>query len=235
MTTTPTAPIDITSPAYLDAYSRINGMVVVGEGLADRHFRLLGRAIPEDGPELDRLAAMEGRHATAFVGCGRNLGVKPDVALARQLFAPLHALFLEYDRQGDLPACLVIQGLIVECFAVAAYRHYLPVADAYAAPITAAVINDEGEHLGYAEQWLQARIATGDQAVVASVAAASRRALPITLGILHHLAGDLTAIGMDPIEVLASFSELYQQALEAIGFEAAAARRILAGAAARAL
>ena len=68
-----------------------------------------------------------------------------------------------------------------------------------------------------------------------AVAEASRRALPITLGILRHLAGDLTAIGMDPLEVLASFSELYQQALEAIGFEAAAARRILAGAAARAL
>ena len=235
MTATPTPSIDPSSPAYLDAYSRINGVVVVGEGLADRHFRLLGRAIPEDGPELDRLAAMEGRHAAAFVGCGRNLGVKPDVGLARQLFAPLHALFLEYDREGDLPACLVIQGLIVECFAVAAYRHYLPVADAYAAPITAAVINDEGEHLGYAEQWLRARITAGDQVVAASVAEASRRALPVTLGILHHVADDLTAIGMDPIEVLASFSELYQQALEAIGFEAAAARRILAGAAARAL
>lgn len=231
MTTTPTAPIDITSPAYLDAYSRINGMVVVGEGLADRHFRLLGRAIPEDGDELERLAAMEGRHATAFVGCGRNLGVKPDVALARQLFAPLHALFLERDRAGDLAGCLVIQGLVVECFAVAAYRHYLPVADAYAAPITAAVIADEGEHIGYAERWLQERFAV----VEASAAAISGRALPITLCILLSLAADLQAIGMDPIELLASFSELFQQALETIGFEAAAARRILAGAAARAL
>jgi len=235
MTDTPTQPIDLSSPTYLDAYSRINGMVVVGEGLADRHFRLLSRAIPEDGPELERLAAMEGRHATAFVGCGRNLGVKPDVALGRRLFAPLHALFLGYDRQGDVSACLVIQGLIVECFAVAAYRNYLPVADAYAAPITAAVISDEGEHLGYAEQWLQARITAGDQAVDTSVAEASRRALPITLDILRRLAADLTMIGIDPINVLASFSELFGQALEAIGFEAAAARRILASAAARAL
>jgi hypothetical protein len=39
---------------------------------------------------------------------------------------------------------------------------------------------------------------------------------------------------MDPIQVLASFSELFGQALEAIGFEAAASRRILASAAARA-
>lgn len=223
--------LDYKSASYLDAYSRINGMVVVGEGLADRHFRLLSRAIPEDGPELQRLAAMEGRHATAFVGCGRNLGVKPDVGLARQLFAPLHGLFLERDRQGDLPACLVIQGLIVECFAVAAYRNYLPVADAYAGPITAAVMVEEGEHLGYAERWLQTRFAS----VEASVAAVCKQALPITLGILQRLAADLTLIGMDPIQVLASFSEHFGQALEVIGFEAAAARRILASAAARAL
>ena len=216
------------SSIYLDAYSRINGMVVVGEGLADRHFRLLARAIPEDQQELERLAAMEGRHASDFVGCGRNLGVKPDVGLARQLFAPLHALFLERDRAGDLAGCLVIQGLVVECFAVAAYRHYLPVADAYAAPITAAVIADEGEHLGYAERWLQERFAT----VEASAVAISRQALPITLGILQSLAADLQAIGMDPIELVASFSELFQQTLETIGFEPPAARRILAGAAA---
>lgn len=222
--------LDYKSASYLDAYSRINGMVVVGEGLADRHFRLLSRAIPEDGPVLERLAAMEGRHATDFVGCGRNLGVKPDVALARQLFAPLHELFLERNHLGDLAGCLVIQGLVVECFAVAAYSNYLPVADAYAGPIIAAVMVEEGEHLGYAERWLQTRFAS----VEASVAAVCKQALPITFGILQRLAADLTLIGMDPIEVLASFSEHFGQALEAIGFEAAAARRILASAAARA-
>ncbi len=228
MTTPSNSQLDIASPTYLDAYSRINGMVVVGEGLADRHFRLLSRAIPEDQQQLERLAAMEGRHVSDFVGCGRNLGVKPDVVLARQLFAPLHALFLERDREGDLAGCLVIQGLVVECFAVAAYHHYLPVADAYAAPITAAVIEDEGEHLGYAERWLQERFAAVEPAAVAI----SRRALPITLVILQRLAGDLRAIGIDPIDLLASFTELFQQALETIGFAPAAARRILVGAAA---
>ena len=77
MTTPSTTQLDITSAAYRKAYSRINGMVVVGEGLADRHFRLLSRAIPEDQQELERLAAMEGRHASDFVGCGRHLGVHP--------------------------------------------------------------------------------------------------------------------------------------------------------------
>ena len=42
MTSMPFAALpDISNPAYRDAYSRINGMVVVGENLAGRHFRLL--------------------------------------------------------------------------------------------------------------------------------------------------------------------------------------------------
>jgi len=211
------------SESYRSAYSRINGMVVVGEGLADRHFRMLARAIPADRAELQRLAAMEGRHASDFVGCGRQLGVKPDVAFARRLFAPLHALFLACDRSGDVAGCLVIQGLIVECFAVAAYQAYLPVADPYARPITAAVIADEGEHLGYAERWLAQRFA-GLESAVRSLCL---QALPITTGMLRALEGDMRAIGIDPLEVIACFNEQFQQALEAIGFEARASRQIL--------
>ena len=172
---------DYSSAAYLEAYSRINAMVIVGEGLADRHFRLLARAIPEDAETLQTLAAMEGRHARDFVGCGVHLGVKPDVPLARSLFAPLHAMFLKASRAGDRVACLVIQCLIVESFAVAAYRCYLPVADAYAKPITAEVLKDEALHLSYGEDWLRPRF----QEVAEEVVACCRRAVPVALGMLN--------------------------------------------------
>lgn len=223
--------LDVATDVYRDAYSRINAMVVVGEGLADRHFRLLARAMPDDRDELLRLAAMEGRHARDFVGCGRHLGVRPALGMARQLFAPLHELFLGCDRRGDLAGCLVIQGLIVECFALAAYHAYLPVADAYARPITAAVIADEGDHLGYAERWLASRFSAVEPATLE----VCQRALPITLAILQRLADDLQAIGIDPLELLAGFAELFQGALEAIGFSASVARRVLARAVATAM
>lgn len=220
---------DITSATYLDAYSRINGVVIVGEGLANRHFQMLARRIPEDRDELQRLGRMEGDHASAFVGCGRNLGVTADLPLARRLFQPLHDLFRRHDREGDRASCLVIQGLIVECFAVAAYRHYLPVADDYARPVTAAVMTDEAEHLGYAETWLQDHF----NQVKAEIQSVVGEALPITLSMLQALGDDMRNIGMDPIETLASFSELFREALEAIGFEAKEARRLLMQAAAR--
>lgn len=223
----PIATPDHSSEPYRLAYSRINALVVVGESLADRHFRLLARAIPEDRHRLLRLAAMEGRHARDFVECGRQLGVRPDLPLAQRLFAPLAELFLSCDRAGDRAGCLVIQGLVVECFAVAAYQAYLPVADAGARPITAAVLADEDAHLDYAEQWLAARFGGLEQAV----RLACRRALPITLAILSGLSADMRAIGIDPAELLAGFSERFQQALEAIGFEAREARRLITAAA----
>lgn len=223
----PIVPTDHNSGRYRDAYSRINALVVVGESLADRHFRLLARAIPEDRDLLLRLAAMEGRHARAFVECGRQFGVRPDLPLARRLFAPLAELFLSCDRAGDRAGCLVIQGLVVECFAVAAYQAYLPVADAGARPITAAVLAEEDEHLDYAEQWLAARLGTVEE----SLDRACRRALPITLAILSGLSADLRAIGIDPADLVAGFSARFQQALEAIGLEARQARRLITAAA----
>jgi len=219
------------SPAYRQAYSRINGMVVVGETLADRHFRRLAELLPPDREELLRLGAMEARHARDFVGCGRNLGVKADTGLARRLLAPLHQQFQQAEAQADLVSCLVIQCLIIECFAVAAYRLYLPVADPYAEPITAAVMADEREHLNYGEQWLRPRFA----AVAQQVEACARRAVPVALGMLQELRGDLATISIDPSALVAEFMVLFQESLEAIGYAEAPARRLVNRLATRAL
>jgi fatty aldehyde decarbonylase len=210
--------------AYREAYSRINGLVIVGEGLADRHFRLLAEALPDDRDELERLAAMEGRHARDFVGCGRNLGIRPDLPLARRLFAPLHGLFREAIRAGDRVSALVIQCLIVESFAVAAYRCYLPVADADAAPITAAVLADEAEHLDYGQRWLAAWFPE----VAAPIAACCERAVPVALEMLHTLSNDLKTIGIDPAELVGEFVGCFQDALTIIGFEPRQARGLVA-------
>lgn len=219
-------PAPACSSSYQKAYGRINGVVVLGEGLADRQFRLLADAIPEDRHELLRLAAMEGRHANAFLGCAHQLGLQPDRDLARRLFAPLHALFLGCHRRGDRAGCLVIQGLVVECFAVAAYSAFLPVADDDSRAITVRVLADESEHLGYAERWLQQRFSRVEE----SVQAACRLALPITLTMLIRLTDDLRTIGIDPNELLAGFVERFQQALETIGFDTREARRLLVAA-----
>lgn len=219
------------SPAYCEAYSRINALVIVGEGLADSHFRLLAVLLPEDRDDLMRLAAMEGRHARDFAGCGRELGIRPDLPLAQRLFAPLHRLFREAVRTGDRVSALVIQCLIVESFAVAAYRCYQPVADAYAAPILQTVLDDEAEHLDYGERWL----ACWFPEVAAPIAACCERTVPIVLAVLNAVRADLTAIGIDPADVVGEFVGCFQSAIEAVGFEPRQARGLVARLAGQAL
>lgn len=212
------------SAAYGDAYSRINALVIVGEAMADRHFRRLAGLLPHDHDELRRLGAMEGRHAADFVGCGRQLGVKPDLALARRLLAPLQQQFEACEANGDVVGCLTLQCLIIECFAVAAYRCYLPVADPYAAPITAAVLQDEDEHLGYGEQWLRPRL----EAVREPLERCCRQAVPAALALLQNLKADLEAIAIAPLELMAEFVACFQQALETIGYTPRQARVLVA-------
>ncbi|HJN34028.1 MAG TPA: long-chain fatty aldehyde decarbonylase [Prochlorococcus sp.] len=211
------------SDSYLDAFSRINGLVIIGEGIACRHFRYLARAIPDDRDELLRLADMEARHASDFVGCANNLKVKPDLTLAKRLFQPLHDLFLSCERDENIAGCLTIQGVIVECFALAAYQNYLPVADSYASPITAAVIDDESLHLSYAERWLKLNL-TDAKTIVVEI---SRKALPIALAILKTLAGDMRKISIEPEEIVASFSEGFKQSMESIGLSSKEVNPIL--------
>jgi len=214
---------DFHSDAYRDAYSRINGVVVIGETLADRHFRSLAKSIPDDHDLLLSLAAMESRHAVDFVGCGRNLSIRADTSLARKLFDPLHKLFRECELNGNLAGCLVIQGLIIESFAIAAYQEYLPVADPYAQPITELVLHDEEQHINYAECWLKAHFKEAKN----EVSSICSKALPITLSILQTLTNDMRTIGMNPIELIASFSERFQSALETVGYKGSSARRLI--------
>ncbi len=200
-------------------------MVIVGEGLADRHFRHLAKLFPADSEELLRLGAMEARHAKDFVGCGRNLGVKADTSLAQKLLAPLHKQFIEAETKGDLVSCLVIQCIIIECFAIASYRTYLPVADSYASEITRLVLNDEFQHLNYGEKWLESHF---DQVVI-GVEACIKKVVPIAMNILTILHPDIKAIGMEPSELAAEFAVCFQESLEKMGFISKNAQKIIRG------
>ena len=65
--------------AYRDAYSRINALAIVGEGLADSHFRLLAGLLPEDRDDLLPLAQrlFAPRMPCSAKPCARRIGSAP--------------------------------------------------------------------------------------------------------------------------------------------------------------
>lgn len=208
------ASIDYHSPTYRDAYSRINGIVIEGEQHAHDNFIRLAELIPADAAALTKLGRMEWRHRKSFEACGRNLNVEPDLAFARQFFADLVQQFQTAAKAHQIAACLVIQALVIECFAIAAYHNYLPVADDFARPITEAVMQDEFSHLNYGEMWLKDHF----DEVRQEIEVTNRQVLPIIWRMLNEVATDVKVLGMDKQALITDFMTRYGETLAEVGF-----------------
>lgn len=206
--------IDFNSEIYKDAYSRINAIVIEGEQEAHENYISLGKLLPDSKDELARLSKMESRHKKGFEACGRNLKVTPDMDFAREFFAGLHKNFQDAAAEGKVVTCLLIQSLIIECFAIAAYRIYIPVADDFARKITEGVIKEEYMHLNFGEVWLQANFETSK----AELEEANRQNLPIVWQMLNQVADDAQVLAMEKDALVEDFMIQYGEALSNIGF-----------------
>lgn len=206
--------IDFQTETYKDAYSRINAIVIEGEQEAHDNYLTLAELLADKKAELIGLSKMENRHKKGFQACGRNLKVTPDMAFAKQFFSELHKNFQTAAAQGQIVTCLLIQSLIIECFAIAAYNIYIPVADDFARKITEGVVKEEYSHLNFGEVWLQAHFEESK----AELEAANRQNLPIIWKLLNAVADDARVLGMEKDALIEDFMIAYGEALGNIGF-----------------
>jgi fatty aldehyde decarbonylase len=206
--------LDFHSDAYRDPFSRINGIVIEGEQEAYDNFICLSDLLPDHTEELIRLGKMERRHSKSFEACGRKLNVTPDLDFAQQFFKNLRDAFQVAADQQKIATCLLIQALVIECFAIAAYNNYIPVADDFARNITESVVADEYLHLNFGEVWLTAHFAE----VKDELEAANRQVLPIIWRMLNQVESDASAIGMTKQALVEEFLVRYGEALGEIGF-----------------
>ncbi|MBS0016120.1 MAG: aldehyde oxygenase (deformylating) [Arthrospira sp. SH-MAG29] len=208
------AELDFQNETYKDAYSRINAIVIEGEQEAYDNYIKLGEMLPEEREELIRLSKMEKRHKKGFQACGRNLEVSPDMDFGREFFAQLHSNFQKAAAEGKLVTCLLIQSLIIESFAIAAYNIYIPVADPFARKITEGVVKDEYEHLNFGEEWLKAHFEESK----AELEQANRQNLPLVWKMLNQVEKDASILGMEKEALIEDFMIAYGEALSNIGF-----------------
>lgn len=206
--------LNFTSETYKDAYSRINAIVIEGEQEAHENYITLGGLLLDSQEELVKLSKMEMRHKKGFEACARNLSVTPDLDFAKEFFAQLHENFQVAAAAGNVVTCLLIQSLIIECFAIAAYHIYIPVADDFARKITEGVVKDEYLHLNFGEVWLQSNFATSKE----ELQTANRQNLPLIWKMLNAVAKDAKVLGMEKDALVEDFMIAYGEALNNIGF-----------------
>lgn len=206
--------LNFESEAYKDAYSRINAIVIEGEQQAYENYLHLAELLPDRKDELVTLSKMENRHKKGFQSCGKNLSVVPDMDFAQNYFAALHGNFQEAYAKGDVVTCLLIQSLIIEAFAIAAYNIYIPVADPFARKITEGVVKDEYMHLNFGEEWLKEHFDTSKE----GLEEANRQNLPIVWRMLSQVENDARVLGMEKEALVEDFMISYGEALANIGF-----------------
>jgi fatty aldehyde decarbonylase len=206
--------LDFSSEIYKDAYSRINAIVIEGEQEAHQNYVEMAQMLPEHEEELIRLSKMENRHKKGFEACGKNLNVTPDMEYAQKFFSRLHNNFQIAKTEGKVVTCLLIQSLIIEAFAIAAYNIYIPVADPFARKITEGVVKDEYTHLNFGEVWLQEHFEFSK----AELEEANRHNLPIVWIMLNEVAEDAQVLAMEKEALVEDFMISYGEALGNIGF-----------------
>lgn len=206
--------LDFNSETYKDAYSRINAIVIEGEQEAHQNYIQLAELLPDQKDELTSLAKMENRHKKGFQACGRNLSVTADMEFAKEYFSDLHQNFQTASASGNIVTCLLIQSLIIECFAIAAYNIYIPVADPFARKITEGVVKDEYMHLNFGEEWLKANF----EASKTELEQANKQNLPLVWRMLNQVEKDAHILGMEKDALVEDFMIAYGEALSNIGF-----------------
>jgi fatty aldehyde decarbonylase len=217
---------DFGSPAYKDAYSRINAIVIEGEQEAHDNYIAIGTLLPDQAEELSRLARMELKHKKGFTACGANLGVEADMPFAHEFFSPLRDNFQKALGEGKVVTCLLIQALLIEAFAISAYHIYIPVADPFARRITEGVVKDEYTHLNYGQEWLRAHLEESR----AELEQANRENLPHVRRMLERVADDAAVLFMEKEDLIEDFLIAYQEALTDIGFSSREIARMAAAA-----
>ena len=202
------------SKTYKDAYSRINAIVIEGEQGAHKNYIKLAEMLPGEKDKLIKLSKMENRHKKGFEACARNLHVTPDMEFAKKFFEPLHENFQTAAATGNVVTCLLIQSLIIECFAIAAYNIYIPVADPFARKITEGVVKDEYSHLNFGEVWLKEYFEDSKQ----ELQKANRQNLPLVWKMLNQVEKDAKTLEMEKEALIEDFMIAYGEALNNIGF-----------------
>ncbi|MGB6299569.1 MAG: aldehyde oxygenase (deformylating) [Rivularia sp. (in: cyanobacteria)] len=206
--------LDYRSETYKDAFSRINAIVVEGEQEAYENYLSLAQLLPDQKDDLVRLSKMEMRHKKGFQACAKNLEVTADMEFAAKFFSRLHQNFQDAAAQNKVVTCLLIQSLIIECFAIAAYHIFIPVADDFSRKITEGVVKDEYTHLNFGEEWLKAHFEESK----AELEEANAQNLPIVWAMLNEVEKDAEIMAMPKDALVEDFMIQYGDALSNIGF-----------------
>lgn len=218
-------------------YADILSQAVTGEFVGMQNFAtLVGLCEDIDGKvEALEHAETEKRHALAFRAVGAELGVAVVADLNAPYWKRLRGAFLHWAEAGDLTACILIQEVMLESFAVSIYETIGKTAPGRLGRTFAGIAAEEADHLEHALEMLRSDRARDPEAFDSKVHAVHEDVMTVLAEMVakEDLRGhcglcsdscvkpSLGEVGLDIVNLRGGALNLYLRTLDRIGLPGA--------------
>jgi fatty aldehyde decarbonylase len=155
------APISSTAPIWQDVLAQ----AVTGELVAVMNYTSLAEICDDEQELAEALehAEIERGHAAAFAAEGRKIGVVVQDNVDGRHWKRLREVFLRCVAERDPMACLIVQEIMLESFAVASYARVARVAPGSLGRTFGTIAAEEREHVEHAVAILKAERASDEK------------------------------------------------------------------------
>lgn len=138
----------------------ILSQAITGELIGMSNFASLAGAIDDVHEKMEAVehANCERGHAEGFMEIAKQYGLEPIVNLNGYYWKSVRNCFLKYAEKKDFIGCLIIQEVMLECFAVSMYNDVGRALDNGIGELFRAISAEEQEHIEHSIDLLRAEM-----------------------------------------------------------------------------
>jgi fatty aldehyde decarbonylase len=213
--------------------SDVFSQAITGELIGMSNFASLAETIrdPHEKMEAVEHANSERMHAEGFMAYAKNAGLKINVNIDSAYWGSVRWQFLSYAIKKDFIACLIIQEVMLESFAVSMYTDVGNAIGGEAGSLFLRIADEEKEHLEHSSDLLRAELIKNPSAFLDKFEEIHTNCMTIlaeftaTTDLRGHcgvcsgdcMKGSLHHIGLDIVHLRGNALALYAKSLDNIG------------------
>jgi fatty aldehyde decarbonylase len=138
----------------------ILSQAITGELIGMLNFASLAEAVDDVHEKMEAVehSNCERGHAEAYMAIATKYGLEPVINLEGYYWKSIRDVFLKYGKQKDFIACLIIQEVMLECFAVSLYRDTGRALHNDIGQLFEAISKEEQEHIEHSIELLRSEM-----------------------------------------------------------------------------
>lgn len=140
--------------------SDVFSQAITGELIGMSNFASLAETIDDPNEKMEAVehANSERMHAEGFMAFAKKMELKININLDSEYWGNVRKQFLNYAHKKDFIACLIIQEVILESFAISMYKDVGNAIGGEAKKLFLRIADEEKEHLEHSSDLLRSEL-----------------------------------------------------------------------------